>query len=241
MRLVHSKLRLSLYLDDTLMDEKLFDQAKIVIGRDPSCDFTIDNKLISGTHAKITREHGGYYVEDIGSTNGTFLNGRRISKEFLRLGSEITVGKHRITLTHEGESDFSGEADETILPLTDETINLSPSEAERLYQRAREESLASLSGELALVKGKGAPLKVRLTKLMTKVGAAPDADLTLKGFFAPTIAFHVEKSEEGFLLHVPPGSKKLKVNGNPAANRARLKDGDILTMGSTSIRFRLFR
>ena len=241
MRLVHSKLRLRLYLDDTLKDEKLFDTAKIVIGRDPSCDFVIDNKLISGTHAKITREHGGYYIEDLGSTNGTLLNGRRISKEFLRLGSEITLGKHRIILTHEGESDFSGEAEETIVPMTDETINLSPAEAESLYRKAREISLSSLSGELALINGKGSPDKIRLTELMTKVGSAGDAAFKLKGLFAPSVAFHIEKSEEGFILHVPPGSKKLMVNGNQPSKRSRLKDGDLVDVGSFSFRFRLFR
>ena len=49
----------------------------VTIGRDPHCDHTIDSPLVSREHARLISEDGGIYVEDLKSTNGTFVNGQR--------------------------------------------------------------------------------------------------------------------------------------------------------------------
>jgi len=49
---------------------------EVVIGRDPRVDFTIDHAAVSGRHAFITRQKGAVSIEDLGSTNGTFLNAK---------------------------------------------------------------------------------------------------------------------------------------------------------------------
>jgi FHA domain len=65
----------------------------ITIGRSPAMDIQIDDPFASGRHARIYEREGFFYVEDMGSTNGTFLNGNRLgSEELLRAEDRIRIG-----------------------------------------------------------------------------------------------------------------------------------------------------
>jgi formylglycine-generating enzyme required for sulfatase activity len=68
--------------------------AEVLVGRAPTVDFVIPTPSVSGRHALFSREKGKYAVEDLNSTNGTFLNGRRLTKrEFLKSGDQIRLGQ----------------------------------------------------------------------------------------------------------------------------------------------------
>lgn len=66
-----------------------------IIGADPGCDLVADRPGVSGRHARLTRDGAGYLLEDLGSTNGTFVNGARIAgaTRVVR-GDSITLGRH---------------------------------------------------------------------------------------------------------------------------------------------------
>jgi pSer/pThr/pTyr-binding forkhead associated (FHA) protein len=65
----------------------------MTIGRSPQADVHIDDQFASARHARIYEREGLYYVEDMGSTNGTYLNGRRLrSQELLRPEDRIRIG-----------------------------------------------------------------------------------------------------------------------------------------------------
>jgi len=53
---------------------------RAVIGREPDVDISLRSKAISSHHAQISCVHGDYFVEDLGSTNGTLLNGKRVDR-----------------------------------------------------------------------------------------------------------------------------------------------------------------
>lgn len=65
-------------------------QGNTVMGRDPTCDLVLDNRSISRLHAHIIAQRGRFYIEDNNSTNGTYINGRRLqSREQLHDGDRI--------------------------------------------------------------------------------------------------------------------------------------------------------
>ena len=68
--------------------------AEMVIGRGEECGVCVEDEFASNLHSKIYRAEGRYYVEDLGSTNGTYVNGRRIHYPTeLRGGDRIKIGR----------------------------------------------------------------------------------------------------------------------------------------------------
>ncbi|MEN3331206.1 MAG: hypothetical protein V7641_571 [Blastocatellia bacterium] len=84
----------------------------MVLGRDPDCDQVLDHPMISWHHARLTRSHTAYTVEDLGSTNGTYVNGERISGIVpVRVGDRIGLGSYTFVFTVEGtieQRDYRG-------------------------------------------------------------------------------------------------------------------------------------
>ena len=74
-------------------------QGPITIGRSPECDIHVNDPGLSRVHARLVPSADGVQVEDLGSSNGTFVNDRRILKERLRIGDEISFDKLRFRLS----------------------------------------------------------------------------------------------------------------------------------------------
>ena len=71
----------------------------IIVGRSPQCNVFIDNPAVSHQHAKVYPEGHDYYIEDLGSLNGTYLNGTRVTHSVLASGDTIAIGKHTLHFT----------------------------------------------------------------------------------------------------------------------------------------------
>jgi hypothetical protein len=80
--------------------------AAVTIGRLPDNSIVIDNSAVSSHHMRVMREGPQFVVEDLGSTNGTFVNGQKIAKRPLRHGDTILVGKHKLFFDRMGEAEF---------------------------------------------------------------------------------------------------------------------------------------
>jgi predicted component of type VI protein secretion system len=77
------------------------DKEEIFIGRDVNSDVVISDSEVSRKHARIILQAGGYTLEDLGSTNGTFVNGQRLmGPHLLRPGELIMLGEN-VSLTYE--------------------------------------------------------------------------------------------------------------------------------------------
>jgi hypothetical protein len=82
-------------LDGDVPDIYLPSDETVTIGSSPDSDIQIESKFISRHHAQLVKNKNGCVLGDLNSTNGTFVNSRRINKRVLRAGDTVTIGKHR--------------------------------------------------------------------------------------------------------------------------------------------------
>ncbi|HQR03985.1 MAG: FHA domain-containing protein [Proteobacteria bacterium] len=103
--------KLILSMDGLVLKEISLTKERTTIGRKPHNDIQIDNLAISGEHAVIVTILNDSFLEDLGSTNGTCVNGQQVSKHFLQNGDVIELGKYRLKYVNEvpqqaGAGDF---------------------------------------------------------------------------------------------------------------------------------------
>jgi pSer/pThr/pTyr-binding forkhead associated (FHA) protein len=67
----------------------------VLVGRHPECDIQLDSRRVSRRHCIITAERGDLVVRDLGSTNGTSINGRRVTSGRIRPGDEVSIADVR--------------------------------------------------------------------------------------------------------------------------------------------------
>lgn len=75
----------------------LLDGDDVTAGRHPDADIFLDDVTVSRKHARFVRNDQGYAIVDAGSLNGTYINGDRVDSVQLRHGSEVQIGKFRLT------------------------------------------------------------------------------------------------------------------------------------------------
>ena len=81
---------------------------KVLLGRNPTADIVIDNPNISLNHAEIVKENGIYYIYDLDSTNGTFINDKRVTKkEIVQEGDKITLGLYSFIFQEEDDKNLT--------------------------------------------------------------------------------------------------------------------------------------
>ena len=113
------------------------------IGRKPGNDIQIDNLSVSGRHAQVITILEDSFLEDLGSTNGTYVNGKLVKKHALENGDKITLGKYQIAYQN---SSGSGEQD------FEQTMIIRPGEAgmpEKAGGREIDKSVQKISAAIA--------------------------------------------------------------------------------------------
>src|SRR5262249_1084526 len=104
---------------------------EITIGRKPDNDVVIDNPMVSNHHCKIIPVGNSLFVEDLNSTNGVFVNTKRVTQAQLQNHDVIVVGKHVLKLV-----DYPRQVDDGAItalpPAVDGTMMVSPQRQEKL-------------------------------------------------------------------------------------------------------------
>ena len=97
--------RLILSLDSQVLAEYNMSKERYTIGRLPDNDVRIDNPAVSGHHSLIINILNDSFLEDLNSTNGTYVNGKLIKKHALQHGDVITIGHHQLRFSDEQTSE----------------------------------------------------------------------------------------------------------------------------------------
>jgi hypothetical protein len=141
--------KLILSMDNLVLKEISLDKERTTIGRKAHNDIQIDNLAISGEHAVIVTILNDSFLEDLNSTNGTFVNGQRAQKHFLQNNDVIELGKYRLKYVKEAaqagsQADFEktmvlrsdmmrkaveqadGKPAEAVAPMMAPPVNLAP-------------------------------------------------------------------------------------------------------------------
>jgi pSer/pThr/pTyr-binding forkhead associated (FHA) protein len=216
-------------------------KTSMTIGRKPDNDIVIDNMAVSGHHAKISLQGNNYTVEDLQSTNGTFLNDKKILNAALRHNDAIIIGQHSLVFMNP-EVQPKPDAPKLEIPKavdSDATMIITPPKTppgQAPIQSQPEKS--ELVGMLRVIEGKSEQSEYRLTALLTYIGKGETAAIKIKGFFAPDIAALVSKRQSGYLLTaVKDGYPKL--NNNSVSGQVQLKEDDIIEAGGIKFLFQM--
>ena len=119
--------KLLLKFNAAVIKEIPFEKESLSVGRKPDNDIVVDNPAISGHHCRILRQGDGYYVEDLDSTNGTYVNEKRVKKTGLRNNDVIGIAKHALVFV--SEAPVKEDTAEVKTSEGDATMMISPTSA----------------------------------------------------------------------------------------------------------------
>ena len=233
--------RLVLSLDGQTLAEYNMSKERYTVGRLPDNDIRIDNAAVSGHHALIINILNDSFLEDLNSTNGTYVNGKLIKKHALQHGDVITVGHHQLRFV---------EDDDVQQDEFEKTMVIQPSQrpVEKI-QAARAKAEESLGTGTATNIRRNVPdgaQQVKKAKLQVLSGAFAGRELELTkalttlGRPGVQVAAITRRSDGFYIVHVEadkPDNYPL-VNGVPIGAQARkLADNDVIQLAGVKMGF----
>jgi hypothetical protein len=225
---------IQVFYRDLLKDEVELLSDVITIGRSTDNDITIDNAGVSAHHAQIIREGEAFIINDSTSRNGTFVNGKRVSRHRLSEGDEVVISKHILKLTNR-EPDAAlprPQSSDTQHVVQGATVEVDVSNLGELVRQRQ----SNYSAYLLLTGMEHRRARYPLTKLNFKIGKIADADITAPGWFAPRVAARVVCKIDGFYI-VPGRRGRVRLNGLGVFAPMKLEDGDRLSVRGMSLTF----
>ena len=234
--------RLILSLQGQSLAEYNMGKERYTIGRLPDNDVRIDNPAVSGHHALIINILNDSFLEDLNSTNGTYVNGKLIKKHALQHGDVVTVGHHQLRfidsqVEEAGGNDFartlviqSNDATDDRLPAL---AVREPSPTPTKEAPGKEQNVAPTrapgNARLQVLSGALSGREMELTKVVTTLGRP-----------GIQVAAITRRGEAYYLVHVEGGTpgETPQVNGVAIGGQARrLQDNDVITLAGVKMGF----
>ncbi len=236
-------LRIVLKYNDAVLKEFDINTNEISIGRKVGNDIQIDSLAVSGHHARIEYREGRYQIEDLNSTNGTYINEKRYTKGMLKNKDEVTIGKHTLVIYTDPKDIPVTKGVEPQRLVMDETMVLDTKRHKQMLGKTADaDELQGLTKGVAVMtveEGNTDKSQYALTAKLTVIGKDPNAGIRLEGFLLPKIAGFVSRGKEGYFLIPPERKNKIKLNGNTVKANTALNDGDEVKIGGIRMLFHL--
>jgi len=213
-----------------VVDHIDIEQGDMKIGRRSGLEIHLDNLSVSGEHANVFSIGDDSFIEDLGSTNGTLVNNKKISKHHLKNGDVIVIGKHDLVFVSDSPNDMAptvGADDFAKTVIINPGSIPSPSAVKIDKPKVEAHPKPAKKGAIFVLSGANSGKRIDLVKKVTSLGRT--------GKKAGTIT----EGSEGYTLAPTPGSDESPaLNGRPVpASGALLKNGDIIEVAGTRLQF----
>ena len=217
--------KLLVSLDGVVIQEVQITKDTTTLGRRPYNDIVIDNLTVSGEHALLHKVGQTVYIEDLNSTNGTYINGKPIRKQQLSPLDAVEIGRYKISY---------------VLNPADPASELAAAEADKADPGGPPSSLTDLflppavtsepdragGASIKVLSGAAAGRAVVLTKLVTTVGKPG------------VLVASITKRPDGYVLAHVEGAQLPCINGVPLQGEtAPLSHGDLIELDGTQVQF----
>ncbi len=194
--------------DGVVIKELQLTKDRSTLGRRPYNDIVIDNLAVSGEHAALQMAGNEVVLEDLNSTNGTYLNGKPIKKHTLQNGDTIDIGKYQIKFVSEGAPNKT-------------FAHTNPG-----AQASAPAAQAPLQAAVRVMSGPAAGRMLPLNKPVNTVGKPGVAVAA------------ISRSATGFVIALVEASSTPTVNGNPLSiHPINLRHGDLIEIAGTQIQY----
>ncbi|MBL8349039.1 MAG: FHA domain-containing protein [Burkholderiaceae bacterium] len=217
--------KLVVSLDGVVIKDVQITKDKTTLGRRPYNDIVIDNLAVSGEHAVLQMLGNDVFIEDLNSTNGTYINGKAIKKQMLVHNDTVEIGKYKIKYLAEDAGNYEqtmimrpGSAGVPQAPVHRSTPmpDLAPSMP----------PAAGPSASIKVLSGAAAGRAVTLTKVVTTVGK-PGVQVA-----------SITRRPTGYVLAHVEGTSRPSINGVPLVTEtAPLANGDLIELAGTQMQF----
>ena len=219
-------------IDGVVIKEVQLTKDRTTLGRRPYNDVVIDNLAISGEHAVFQMTGSDVFIEDLNSTNGTYVNGKAAKKQQLVNGDTVEVGKYKIKFVGEVAAD-GFEKTMMVRPgmvpppnVASAPTAASPAAFAAARPPAAAPAASAAQASVKVLSGAAAGREVPLTKVVTTIGK-------------PGVAVAaITKRPHGFVVHHVEGAGNPSLNGAPiGTDPVPLKNGDLIELAGTQMQF----
>ena len=211
--------RIILTHNGAVVKEYPLSKERMTVGRKPSNDVQLDDPTVSGNHAAfLMLQHA--YIEDLNSTNGVLLNGKKVSKRQLNHGDVVRIGRHEFKYVDDNAEDFESTV---IISADSGTAGKSSAPAQASAPTPKSYQVTVLSGAKS---GESLPL----TKPYTTLGT-PGSQM----------AVIARRGQNYFLMRMSgsgTASQPPVINGQALKSESQqLNPGDVIEVSNTQMRF----
>ncbi len=219
--------KLIVSIDGVVIKEVQLTKPRTTLGRRPYNDIVIDNLAVSGEHAAFELMNEEVFLEDLDSTNGTYVNGKVAKQQQLHNGDNVEVGKYKIRFVDEAAGDGFAK---TMLfksgAAAPAPVSTSPPQASAAKAAAASGAPGSLNAVIKVLSGTASGREVPLTKVVTTVGK-------------PGVAVAaITRRHQGFVVAHVEGADNPMLNGSViGAEPVVLKNGDVIELVGTRMQF----
>lgn len=235
--------KLVLGFNGQTLHEYPLDRETLTIGRKADNDIHIDNLAVSGNHAKILTILNDSFIEDLDSTNGTYINGEKIIRHALRNGEIIAIGKHELKYVNDAADAGSGDFEKTMvirpdaagMPAQDQTGTNLEKHIGKIASDLASAGTAGAEGtdaaSLKFLSGANKGKDLNLTRILTTLGKP-----------GVQVAAITRRPTGYYLIAVDAASSPSnpRVNGVEIGKQAQpIKHGDEIEVAGIKMRFSL--